>query len=417
MRWDKESIEEIAKKSSDGKLIIRGLGAGGKLSGLDELMIKPSQLQRMPRDYFLERIDTKVTIGEKLPKSLSLETPIFLSAEQFGLLSINARKSLIFGASLQGALINVGNYLSAEERALCKEFEAKLVIQWGKKRFGVNAEVLNDVNGIELSIGDGAKGSLGQILPKEKVGEEIASIERVEEGTTLIEPSRHLDIEGKGDLKKIIQLLREVTDFTVPIIIRLCSADVYDDVKTAVEAGADAVLIEGAEAGAITSPEILLRHLGIPTIGLFAPALRAFKETDAKDKGVKLLISGNFRDGADVFKALALGADAVEMSVASLIALGCELCMNCHDNKCEQGIATSDPFLSNRLDWRVGGERVSNFIRATNEELKMLTALTGHERIDEITKDDIVALSYDAASVSGARLIGYDRELPMWEHY
>ena len=166
------------------------------------------------------------------------------------------------------------------------------------------------------------------------------------------------------------------------------------------------------------APDVLVKEAGVPLVSVFGPARRALEETGAREKGVKLLVSGGIGDGADVFKALALGADAVGLPEAARTAIGCTEGGRgiCHAGKCPAGIATMDQRLESKLDWKSAGQCLANYLVALNDEVKLLAAATGHTTIHGITMEDLRALTYDAAALTGVKLAGFERVLPMWMH-
>jgi glutamate synthase domain-containing protein 2 len=233
------------------------------------------------------------------------------------------------------------------------------------------------------------------------------------DGADAISPPHHLDMESAEDLKYLVDVIREATDHRIPVIVKFAAGRIIDDVKAAVDAGVDAIAIDAAEAMGTTVPDIVGNEAGTPLIGAIGAARRAFRLTGARDKGIKLLITGGVRDASDIFKLLALGADAVGLDLPPLVALGCRGCFErCPKGDCPAGLSTTSP----SLDYEEGARKISNLIRAIEDELKILIALAGHHTIDDLGPDDLRALTYDAAAISGAKLIGYERELPMWQH-
>jgi glutamate synthase domain-containing protein 2 len=219
-------------------------------------------------------------------------------------------------------------------------------------------------------------------------------------------------------LKLHISLLRELSGHRIPVIVKLGAARVHQETKLAVECGADAVWIEALESPLYGAPDVVVEEVGLPLISVFEPAKKAFEETGARDKGVRLLVSGGITDGGEVFKALALGADAVGVAEAARVAMGCneEERGNCHTGKCHAGIATLDPKLESKLDWKAAGKSVANYINALSDEVKLLAAACGHTNIHAANMDDLRALTYDAAAITGVKLAGYERSLPIWMH-
>lgn len=417
--WAKPVVRSIWKKAKTGEYLVRGFGTNRPYPNLDDLVVVPAQLTGPAAvDKYRESINTRVIIGEDLARPLVLETPVFIAAMSFGAISKPGKLAFAYAAAKAGTATNTGEGGSPpEELQACREGgEGKIVAQWSTGRFGVNTEYLRMADAIEIKIGQGAKPGMGGHLMAEKVSPEVARVRGIPLGTDALSPCRHLDVDSVDDLKKHVQLLREITNYEIPIIIKLGPADVYDDIVKAVELGADAVAIDGGEGGTGCSPAVASDHAGVPTLGLFAPAVRALRDTGAAERGIKLMLMGGIRDGADIYKAIALGADCVGIATAAMIAIGCTACELCHTGKCQPDIATQKPDEEIRLDWRRAGGELFNYIKAITEELKVLTALSGHGDISELSPEDLVAMTYDASAITGIKLMGLDRPVPLWEN-
>ncbi|MGB9867580.1 MAG: FMN-binding glutamate synthase family protein [Bacillota bacterium] len=407
--WDSQTVSEILQKAKTGKYSTRGFGTNRPLPSLDDLVIVPSQLAGSPAvDKYREHVDTEVVIGEWLEKPLRLKTPIFIAAMSFGAISKAGKMAFAYAASKVGTFTNTGEGgLLPEELEVCRSYGGSLVVQWSTGRFGVSAAYLKSGDAVEIKIGQGAKPGMGGHLLAEKVTPEIAKIRGIPMGTDALSPCRHLDVDSVEDLKKHVQLIRAVTENKVPVLIKLGPARVYDDARLAVELGADAIVIDGGEGGTGCAPHIVIEHAGIPTLGIMAPARRALKDTGAEKKGVKLLVMGGVRHGADVYKALALGADAVGIASAAMIAVGCTVCQMCDTGRCPKGIAGEG--AGQTLDFKAAGEALANFINALTEEVKVLAALSGHSSISTIGLEDVRALTVDTSMITGAKLIGLEQ--------
>jgi glutamate synthase domain-containing protein 2 len=280
-----------------------------------------------------------------------------------------------------------------------------LVVQYSSGRFGVSSDYLNVSDAIEVKIGQGAKPGMGGHLLAEKVSPEVAEIRGIPLGTDALSPARFLDATREGDLAKHIELLREVTDWRVPIIVKLGPGRVDEDVKIAAEAGADIISVDGMEGGTGAAPEVVIEHTGVPTLASLVQAVNGLKEIGLKDE-VDLIITGGIRSGADVAKAMAMGADAAYIGTGAMIAMGCRACRMCYTGKCPVGVATQDPLLRERMDLDLSAMRVANYIKSMTEETKMLAQLTGHNDIRKFSTDDLRALDVNAAAITGLRLIG-----------
>jgi len=346
-----------------------------------------------------------VTLGTRYAeRPLKLNIPIYIGAISFGAVSKEAKIALAKGTSAVGSAVNTGEGgMLPEER----KFSKKLIAQYASGRFGVSAKYLQSADAIELKIGQGAKAGQGGLLMAEKVVGEITKVRGIPEGTDLISPARHMDIVGPEDLKMKIQQLREITDWKVPIMVKYAPGRIREDVKIAAKAGADVIVVDGMQAGTGASPEVVLEHAGLPTLAAVVIANGALEEVGLRDE-VDLVISGGITSGADVAKALALGADAVSISTAALVALGCRVCGLCNTGKCPYGIATQDPELRKRLNVDEGTRKVANLLRAFTDEASMLAMLAGKTSLSNLEKEDLRALTADASKITGVRLVGVE---------
>jgi len=412
--------KEIQRKAASGAVKLSSGSPERTLPGLDSLSICPAQLSgRFPADVF-EGIETDLVIGEKSARNpLSLLAPFFVPGSPYGELGKNARLALAYGTALAGAAFGTGEGgVLPEEREICKQFRGKSLVSWGPARHGVALDFLRSGDAVVLELFGHGRGCTTGLWRTERTTEAQARLWGMPLGMDWVIPPAHLDMEFPEDLRLHVNLLREVTGHRVPVIVRMGASRVHAEVKVAVESGADAVWIEALEAPLFGAPDIVVEQSGLPLLSVFGPARRAFEETGAEEKGVKLLVSGGIADGGDVFKSLALGADAVGLPEAARIAIGCSEGGggNCHTGKCPAGIATLDPRLEAKLDWKSSGRNLANYLAALADEVKLLAASAGHTTLQGISMDDVRALTYDAAALTGAKLAGYERSLPMWMH-
>jgi glutamate synthase domain-containing protein 2 len=404
--WSRSIVHEIWQKAESGEYIVRGTGATRPVPHFDEFVILPAQTSRPPIDKYREPCNTRVVIGDRYAEEpLVLETPIIAAAMSFGAISLEAKVAIAMGTAMAGTATNTGEGgMHPEERKHAK----LLIAQYASGRFGVSAKYLNDADGIEIKIGQGAKAGMGGHLLGEKVTEEIALIRGIPPGTDALSPARHMDIIGPEDLAMKIEQLREITDWRIPVAVKYSAGRVSDDVKIAAKAGADIIVVDGMQGGTGATPDVVANHAGVPTIAAIVQADQALKEIGLRDK-VSLVAAGGIRTGADIAKAIALGADAVQIGTGFLIALGCTVCRQCHLGRCPKGIATQDPKLRRRLDAEKGGIKVYNYIKAMTEELKILTQQAGKTDVRNLEMEDLRALSINASAITGVKLAGWDR--------
>ena len=378
-------LNEIKQKALTGKPPVSGGRSSrlGKLS-FDDLVFIPKQLGGRPVDYFREPIISETIIGKTSKYPLKLSMPIMIGAMSFGAMSKEAKIALAKGANIAGTSTNTGEGgVLPEERQNAKI----LIIQYSTGRFGLTDEILKSADAIEVKIGQGAKPGQGGLLPADKVTPEVAKIRNVPMGKDVHSPPAHPDIFSIDDLKKKVKWLRELTGGK-PIIIKLGAGDVENDVKLALKAEPDVIAVDGMEGGTGAAPKIMLDDFGIPTLSAVVKARRAMGKSKQE-----LIVSGGLNKGADVAKALALGADAVYMAFPMLVAMGCIYCKMCYKGKCPVGITTQDPELRAKLVVEDAAKNVANFLIACNEEVKMAAGACGKKNIHELSREDLRSLS------------------------
>src|SRR5437762_10001635 len=286
-------------------------------------------------------------------------------------------------------------------------------------RYGIDIHHLRQADAIELTIGQGAKPGTGGLLLGSKISDEIARMRDLPPGVDQRSPCRHPDFLGPDDMILKIEELREATDWKSPIFVKLGASRVYDDVKLASKAGADVVVIDGMEGGTGASPDLLQEHTGIPTLAAVCEARAALEEMNLYGQ-VQLIIAGGIRHGSDAAKALALGADAVYIGTAALIALNCNkaiylddyaaigaqpgACHHCHTGRCPVGVTTQDPELMARLDIDQATERVANWLHATTSEIQILSRACGKRDVHDLEPEDMRALTLEASYITGLPL-------------
>jgi glutamate synthase domain-containing protein 2 len=419
--WRPEIIEDIQTKAELGRYRIRGFSAlrPRPLPSLDDLTFLPCTLTRIPLEGYRERCSTRTVLGTRFAqKPIELEIPIMVTGMSYGALSYNAKVALARGATQAATSTTTGDggMLMAE-----RENSRVLIYEVLPSRYGMNVHHLQMADAIELTVGQGAKPGTGGLLLGSKVSDEIAAIRDLPEGVDQRSPCRHPDWLGPDDMVIKIEELREATDWQVPIFVKMGASRVYDDVKLAAKAGADVVVVDGMEGGTGASPDLLLDHTGVPTLAAVGEARAALEDVGLYGE-VQLIIAGGIRSGADAAKALALGADAIYVGTAALIALNCNrpihvedyhalgtepyACHHCHTGRCPVGITTQDPELMKRLDIDEAAERVANFFRAMTLEIQMLARACGKADVHDLEPEDMRALTLEASMITGIPLAG-----------
>ncbi len=403
--WSRRDIDDLQLKASKGRTPVRGMGAWRKFPHFDDLVFLCAQNSRPPIDHYREPCSTEVVLGARYAeRPLRLKAPIIIGAMSFGAVSRETKLAVARAATKVGIATNTGEGGMLKDE---REAASTLIAQYASGRFGVSAAYLQLADAVEIKIGQGAKGGQGGLLMGEKVTEEVAQVRGISLGADAVSPARHLDIVGPEDLKMKIEQLREITDWKVPIAVKYSAGRASDDAKIAAKAGADIIVIDGKQGGTGAAPDIVIEHAGLPTLPALVEAERGLRESGMRDE-VNLVISGAIRNGADIAKALALGADAVAISTGTLIAMGCRMCGLCSTGRCPRGIATQDPALRRRLMVDDAAQRVENYLNATIEELEMFTQLSGKTSTGNLDQDDLRALTTDAAAITGVKLVGTD---------
>jgi glutamate synthase domain-containing protein 2 len=427
--WTFAAVEEVHHKAQTGEYLLRGFGTHGQTPNFDMMTVVPSQIASpAPLDKYREECDMSLTIGEDTcARPITLRVPFVWPAMSFGALSREAKMALAIGAAMSGIATNTGEGgLVPDEAWLSRGYSDKemtrkrwepggfLIIQWSTGRWGVSAEYLNAGDAVEVKIGQGAKPGMGGHLLGAKVTEEVSSVRGVPVGSDALSPCRYYDVRTLEDMKHMVAFLRDVTNYQVPILFKLGPSRPYADVAACIEAGADAISLDGMVGGTGCSPDIVTQGVGIPTIACLPPAVRALKDAGVHRK-VKLIALGGIRNGLDAFKAIAMGADAVGFGSAAEVAMGCRVCYACQKGNCPYGITSQRPEMRARLDPFETGRRLANFINACAEELKIVTMLSGHNAVRDASTEDLRAMDLNTAALTGLKLCGYERPLPFWE--
>lgn len=403
--WNKETLSEIDYKAANGKYRIRGCATPRPMPTFDDLMILPGQLTRMPIDTYREDCETRTVLGGRFAKKpLIIETPIMIAGMSYGALSKEAKTALAKATQIVGTVISNG-----EGGILPEELENsyRQSVQILASRMGFTRRNIEVADMLEVLYGIGAKPGLSGHLMGEKISAEIAEIRKIPIGIDLHSHPRSGDSFGADDMVIKMQQLREITEWETPIFAKIAAGRVKEDVKIAVKLGVDGIILDGCQAGTGAAPIMATDHLGIPTMPALVQAVRVLEEMGVKDE-VSLIISGGIKDGADLAKALALGANAVAIGTAAMVAMGCRVCMQCHTGKCTFGIGTQDPELRKNLDIEVAAEKVANYIKAMTTEAVLIAKAAGKTKLKNLEREDLRALTLETCAMTGIPLVGSD---------
>ena len=376
------NMADIHRLAMTGKSIIEPMRTRIPTFSWDEILIKGAQLAKMPLNK-TQPVATQTMIGPAAALPLMLETPVFVSHISFGALSREAKLALAKGSALAKTAM-----CSGEGGILPESLEAsyRYIFEYVPNKYSVTDENLKLVDAVEIKIGQSAKPGMGGHLPGSKVTREIAAIRGCREGQDIISPSHFPDIRSTEDLKATVTHLRQRTGGK-PIGIKLAAGHIESDIDIALYAGVDFITIDGRAGGTGASPKVVKNATSVPTIFALAKARKILDSRGADT--VSLIITGGLRLSSDFAKALAMGADAIAVGTAAMMAAGCQQYRVCNTGKCPVGIATQDPALRSRLDVDTSAIRVANFFNVVTEELRDFARLTGNDNVHHLSQADL----------------------------
>ena len=417
--FDEYTNSEIRRAAETGIYDIRGGGSKRKLPHFDDLLFLGASISRYPLEGYREKCTTNITLGTRYAKKpLELDIPITIAGMSFGALSGPAKEALGRGASIAGTSTTTGDGgMTKEERGQSKH----LVYQLLPSRYGMNPDDLRKADAIEVVIGQGAKPGGGGMLLGQKISDRVAEMRTLPKGVDQRSACRHPDWTGPDDLAIKITELREVTQWKVPIFVKIAGARPYYDTALAVKAGADVVVLDGMQGGTAATQEVFIENVGQPTLACIRPAVDALQDLNMH-REVQLIISGGIRNGSDVSKALALGADAVSIGSAAMIAIGdndpkwekeynklgstAGAYDDWHEGNDPAGISTQDPKLMKRLDPIKAGKKLSNYLKVMTLEAQTIARACGKNSLHNLEPEDLCALTVEAAAMARVPLAG-----------
>ncbi len=414
-------LDEIHRAADQGIYEIRGFGAKRNLPTFDDLVFLGASMSRYPLEGYREKCATDVVMGTRYAKRpIELKIPITIAGMSFGALGANAKESLGRAATEMGTSTTTGDGGMTEEE---RQSSKTLVYQVLPSRYGLNPDDLRRADALEVVVGQGAKPGGGGMLLGHKVTARVADMRDLPEDIDQRSACRHPDWTGPDDLAIKIQELREITDWEIPIYIKIGATRVSYDVALAVKAGADVIVVDGMQGGTAATQDVFIEHVGIPTLPAVRMAVEALQELRMHRK-VQLIVSGGIRSGADVAKALALGADAVSIGSAAMVAMGCNravyvedyealgtapgYCHHCHTGRCPVGITTQDAELEKRLQPEQGARWLKNYLTTMVLELQTLARACGKTHVLNLEPEDLTALTIEAAAMAKVPLAGTD---------
>jgi len=420
--WRPEVIEDIIKQSETGGVLLTGMGNDKSYRIYwDHLVLNASQVTNPSIDPLREPMELTTYLGQKpdrvefgslglktdLAPQVRLELPVMFSAMSYGAVSLNVQESLARAATEMGTLWNTGE--GGLHPKLYK-YGANTIVQVASGRFGVHPEYLDAAKVVEIKIGQGAKPGIGGHLPGEKVSAEVSSTRMIPKGTDALSPAPQHDIYSIEDLAQLVYALKEATNYSKPVAVKI--AAVHNSAAIAsgmVRAGADIVVLDGLRGSTGAAPKIIRDNVGIPIELALASVDERLRQEGIRNRA-SVVIAGGIRNSGDVAKAIAMGADAIYIGTAALVALGCTTCQQCHTGKCAWGICTTDPRLTKRVNPDIGARRLSNLLRGWSLELKDILGGMGINAIESLRGNRLhlrgVGLTDTELEILGVRMAG-----------
>jgi glutamate synthase domain-containing protein 2 len=422
--WRPEVIEDIIKQSETGGVLLTGMGNDKSYRIYwDHLVLNASQVTNPSIDPLREPMELTTYLGQKpdkvefesgelglkteLAPQVKLEVPVMFSAMSYGAVSLNVHESMARAATEMGTLWNTGE--GGLHPKLYK-YGDNTIVQVASGRFGVHPEYLDVAKVVEIKIGQGAKPGIGGHLPGEKVGAEVSGTRMIPRGTDALSPAPQHDIYSIEDLAQLVYALKEATNYTKPVAVKI--AAVHNSAAIAsgmVRAGADIIVLDGLRGSTGAAPKIIRDNVGIPIELALASVDDRLRQESIRNQA-SVVIAGGIRNSGDVAKAIALGADAIYIGTAALIALGCTTCQQCHTGKCAWGICTTDPWLTKRVNPDIGARRLSNLLRGWSLELKDILGGMGINALESLRGNRLqlrgVGLTDTELEILGVRMAG-----------
>ncbi|BDZ70971.1 glutamate synthase-related protein [Methanobacterium petrolearium] len=393
-----EKLVEI-KDKSEGKKLTASMGSEKSIPyTLDDLNFLPAQIKQIPLNQE-DPVDKSITIGPDTKKPLKVSSPILISGMSFGAVSRNVRLVI----SQTAAKLNIGfnsgeGGVLPEERKISPE---RMIVQYSTGRFGLDEELLKSAGAVEIRFGQGAYPGKGSYLPAEKITAEVAEIRGLNKGESANSPAHHPDITNPSELKEKIDWLRKLTN-GIPIGAKIGCGNVEDDINILANAGVDFVALDGFGAGTGATDRYVRDNMGIPILAALPRAHEKLKSRGLREK-ISLIAGGGLTNSADFAKCLALGADAIYIGTAALIAMNCQQYRVCYTGLCPTGVATQNPQLTKQLNVENGIKRLSNFLNISTEEIANFTRMVGKNDVKLLSKEDLISLKRETAMITGVK--------------
>ena len=426
VNWSQEAIGDLKKQAESGVVVLTGMGCDKPhLTYWDRLLLNASQVTNPSIDPLREPMEIRTYLGSKqdrleidlkdnkfnlktkLSPQLLLETPIMFSAMSYGAISLNVHEALARAA------VECGTYFNTGEGGLDKrlyKYGKHAIVQVASGRFGVHSEYLSSGAAIEIKIGQGAKPGIGGHLPGEKVTKHVAKTRMIPIGTDALSPAPQHDIYSIEDLRQLIFALKEATNYKKPISVKIAAVHNSPAIASGmVRAGADIIALDGVRGSTGAAPKVIRDNVGIPIELAIAKVDQRLRDEKIRNQA-SIVAAGGIKSSADVIKAIALGADAVYIGTAALVAVGCTICQRCYTGKCPWGIATSDSWISKRINPDIATERLVNLLTGWSLEIKDIMGGMGINAIESLRGNRLalrgVGLTDTELKILGVKMAG-----------
>ncbi|MGD0329752.1 MAG: glutamate synthase-related protein [Nitrososphaeria archaeon] len=424
--WTQEAIRDIKRQAEVGGVLLTGMGCDKpNYSYWDRLLLNASQVTNPSIDPLREPMELRTFLGSKadrlefelesrdmvlttkLAPQVCVEAPILFSALSYGAISFNVHEALARASTEFGTLFNTGEG-GLDSRLY--GYGSHTIVQVASGRFGVHPDYLDVGAAVEIKIGQGAKPGIGGHLPGEKVGPEVSRTRMIPIGTDALSPAPQHDIYSIEDLRQLIYALKEATDYTKPVSVKIAAVHNSAAIASGIaRAGADIIAIDGVKGGTGAAPKVSRDNVGIPIELALASVDQRLREEGIRNR-VSIIAAGGIRSSADVVKAIALGADAVYIATAAVVAMGCTVCQRCYTGKCPWGIATTDPWISKRLNPDIATRRLVNLLQAWSAEIKEMMGGMGVNAIESLRGNRLhlrgVGLTDTELKILGVKMAG-----------
>jgi methylamine---glutamate N-methyltransferase subunit C len=383
----KDAKDLIHEMSINHKSLVSAMSTLLPTASWNDILILGCQLNPMPLDEFA-KVNTKTIIGKHAKKPMELDMPVYVTHMSFGALSKEAKIALAKGSALaKTAMCSGEGGILPEEKSNAYKYIFEII----PNMYSVTDENLKSADAIEIKIGQGTKPGMGGLLPGEKVTEEIAKIRGKKVGEDIISPSTFPNIKTKEDLKLFVSDLRKKSEGR-PIGIKIAAGHIEQDLEFVCYAKPDFITIDGRGGATGASPLIIKDSTSVPTIYALSIARNYL---DKIKSNADLIITGGLRLSSDYAKALSMGADAIAIGSAALMAIGCEQYRVCHLGKCPLGIGTQDPNLRKNFDIEKSSQRLANYLDVVKQELETFGRITHHENIHDLNLNDLITTNQE----------------------